>query len=515
MNSIWLAISILAGFTFERLLHAIVYSLIFVLFSSNEKYQGIMAMRVSTGFFNVIFSIFVTIFSVIVQVFTWLIQWIITVFSFLLLSTVLYIIFQHAIDFMFESGITYNKSLGPLLQIVIVWPLEILTWFYNNLIPLWNAFIFLMKKIPSELLLQTVTHNLGILIEALQSLGSLAVSLVFSFLSWLQSFQCCSETLTAFCNQRCFDTGERIFDLLTPMAHFRNFVAWIVKWLQEMCYIASGPMDIITFPIMDINFAKFVHFFINSLLYTVFHVPAVTLKRCVDFGVEGAIMCVPDFDPVFFMLTSSFHYLGLCIDNWLDILILVVEGTLGRPTPKCTSVPSLLRDFDFKTSTFGTNKTIIVGMTEHMFARTDGNSVQYFSLDKDWQTIIHPNAFPFDVNLAYGVAPIAHFANSNHDTKGDDTTSLLGCKCGYGSEGVTIQCGVAMFTDDVSPNERIIPMSFQLPSTSQLIQCNNIVIRVESVRWPVSRFTATRIQRVDGTYVQDVGCATKNTCLQV
>ena len=207
--------------------------------------------------------------------------------------------------------------------------------------------------------------------------------------------------------------------------------------------------------------------------------------------------------------------MGLFMDNWLDVLILIVEGTLGRPTPECRTVPDLLRSFDFRANTFGTNETSIVGMTDYMFARTDGWSVQYFSLDRDWQTVIHPGAFPFDVNLNYGVAAISHFTDADHDPKGDDTTSLLGCKCGLTSKGIQFTCGVAMFTDTVDAADRTIPIEFQLPSTGQLLQCNKVMVRVESIRWPVSRFTATRVQRTDGSYAQDVGCASKGTCLQV
>jgi len=503
----------------ERILHAILFSIIYAFFklSAEDRFKGISANRVSTGLFGTLLNFVSILFTTVIQCFTICIQWFALLLVFIIFSMLMYIILQYATDILFEASTSYNKYLGPSLQIIIVWPLKIFTWFFEKIIPIWNAVVWFMKKLPFEILLHTVTHNLGILLEAIEAVGLMAAALTDSFISWLRSFHCCEfhSSTSSFCNPNCFDTGERIFDFLTPMGHMRTFSAWVVKWVGEMCNILSGPLDLITFPLMDINFAKFVHFFLNSILYLIFHLPAVTYERCAQFAADGAIMCVPDLNPVFNMLTSSFHYLGMCIDNWLDVFILIIEGTLGIQTPVCNSIPSLLRDVNFRIDFFGSRKTVMIGMTEHMFARSDGLNVQYFSSDREWQAILHPNAFPFEVNVNFGLAPIAHYFDADHDTRGDDTTSLMGCRCSKTAEGLDIQCGIAMFSDAVDASNRIVPMKFQVPSTSRYVQCNTVSIRVEPIRWPVSRFTATKVKRTDGSFAQDVGCATKNTCLQV
>ena len=46
---------------------------------------------------------------------------------------------------------TYNKTLGPSLQILIVYPLKIFTWFFEQLCPIWNAAVWLWKKISPQL----------------------------------------------------------------------------------------------------------------------------------------------------------------------------------------------------------------------------------------------------------------------------------------------------------------------------------------------------------------------------
>jgi hypothetical protein len=212
------------------------------------------------------------------------------------------------------------------MQILLIWPTKLITWLNNSLLPLWNAFIWFTKKVPNQLLFETISFDLGIVLNAIEALGNLVMSLVVSLMGWIQSFICCKEGEKDFCNPRCMEAGERIFDFLSPMAHIRTLFVWIIEWLRTMCAVVMGPVDLITFPLMDINFAKGLHFLLNSIIYTVFHVPALTVERCNMYKAEGPIMCVPDFEPAFNMFTSGVRYMGLFVDNWLDILVLIVEG---------------------------------------------------------------------------------------------------------------------------------------------------------------------------------------------
>ena len=137
-------------------------------------------------------------------------------------------------------------------------------------------------------------------------------------------------------------------------------------------------------------------------------------------------MCVPDFQPVFQMATTGLRSVGTFLDNWLDVTVLIVESSLGYATPNCTAIPDLLANVSFQTQFFGSNATILAGMTETLFARTDGLNVQYFSLAQSWQTSYNPLAFPFAVDLGIGVAAVAHITDLHHASNGDDTMALLG-----------------------------------------------------------------------------------------
>jgi len=514
MNLLLFALVISVALILERFVNAVCFTMLYLIARTGESEhtKGLASVQVTAGAAGSVVGFFSSVVTIITQVVGVLMQWMVTSVVLFVLSCFLYVMFQYATDVLFELGQTYNSGLGASLQILVVWPVKILTWIFEALCPVYNAVFWIIKKMPFQVLAQTVMHDLDPVIQAIASFSLACRASAMSLVGWVGSFICCDAS-DAFCNDRCFEAGERVLDLLSPLAHVRNMVVWIVRWLSQMCAVLSAPVDIVTYPFMDINFAKGIHFLSNSVLYFFFHLPAMTVERCTRYKADSVVMCIPDFDPAINMMVSGFRYMGFFVDNWLDVSLLVVNAALKRPVPECTSLPDLLRDFDFKNGFFGNNETVIAGMTEHMFARTDGLGVQYFSLDRDWQTVLHPDAFPFRVSSMYGVAAISHFNDADHDAKGDDTTGLLGCACYHTNIGLQLKCGVALFGVDTSEADRTIPVTFQLPSTGQLLKCNKVMVKVESIRWPVSRFTATKVQRMDGRYAQDVGCSGKGTCL--
>jgi hypothetical protein len=359
------------GLLLERFINAVCFSILYLIARTrpSEGSKAVASLQVTTSALGSVVGFVSAVFSIITQVVSVLAQWLLSGIIFFVLSCLLYVLFQYATDIMFELGKTYNDGLGASLQIILVWPMKISVHLFEALCPIWNAVLWITKKLPSQVLVQTVTYNIGIVWNAIEAFALMLQAVVMSIVSWIGSFICCTES-DGFCNTRCFDASERIFDLISPLAHMRNLVVFVTQWLREMCYIMSGPLDIITYPFMDINFAKGVHFIFNSIQYLIFHVPAVTMERCSKFKSDSVVMCIPDFDPVFNMLVAGFRYMGLFFDNWLDVGLLVVNAQLGRTPPPCHSLPDLLRDFDFKKNFFGSNETVIVGMTEYMFART-------------------------------------------------------------------------------------------------------------------------------------------------
>jgi hypothetical protein len=500
----------------ERVLNAIIYTLMYTFGFADNSARGVAGMGLIQRVIVSCISVLSRLLAVTIQTFQSLVQWSMVIVLFVFLAGALFIVFEFSGHFMVAASDTWNTALGPSAQVLLIWPLRIINYLAHALVPVWNAVIWIWKKVPNQILAQIITNDMGTLIASLQAVVAFCKASAMSIVAWVGAFVCCDEP-DGLCNPRCYEAGERILDLLTPMASLRQIVAYSTVWIKNLCITLSGPLDVVTYPFMDINFAKGVHLIVNAIIYTFTHLPAVTTQRCTDFGSVSSVMCIPDFEPVFQMATSGLRYIGMMFDNWLDVIVLIVEASLGRDTPECTSIPNLLADQSFQTTFFGANATIIAGMTPNLFARTDGWGVQYFSMSRDWQTILHPSAFPFPVDVSYGVASVAHINDLHHAPDGDDTMALLGCACFDGVEnvGMVIECGVAVFDDQTGAATRRIPVEFQLASTARYLACSKVKIKLQSLRWPATRNTATRIPAMDGSSISDFTCISKGTCLQV
>lgn len=476
-----------AAFLCERLIHAILLAMFYLMSRSTNERKSIASLNVLSDSFKSVTNFISFLASIVVSVASSLMSYILTFLLVFLVCAILYIVLQYSTDVMFSITKTYNSGLAETLQIMFVWPLKLFNMAFKALAPLWNAVWWLWKKIPLQILVQTLTNDFGLVVNFMESLFNLCQASAFSIIGWISSFICCDQD-NGFCNTQCMEAGSRTIDLMTPMTHLRFVVAWLVQWMRGWCNIMAGPLDFMSYPFMDINFAKFIHWGGNTVLYSITQLPAITYERCSRFG--GNIECVPDFGPIFDMATRALHHLGLCLDNWLDVLILIIEATIHITPPKCDTIPSLLANVDFRTAMFASNATTITGLTDTVFARTDGTGVQYFSMDKDWQTMLHPNAFPFTTNINYGVAAITHINDFEHDINGNDRMDILGCQC---FEGIQIICGVAMQSDQIDAYSRTIEVSFQLPSTAAVIgSCNSISIYVETLRWPQTRHSQSK-----------------------
>ena len=495
----------------ERFLNALAFVTWYLMSRTSPSEQGKAqaGLQITTSITTSAFQSFGAVISLFMTMLASLAQFAVSLFFVLLLSSLIYSLLEFSSLWMLEFTKSYNFVLGPSLQVLVVWPIKLLVMILQPLVPIWNAFFWIIKKIPSQILLNLLSKDLGYVKEIALSLASTSGATVNSLLSWVSSFICCAPGNTVFCNPQCYEAGERVFDLITPLTYMRQVAVYTAELSRGTCAILSGPIDIITYPLMDINFAEGLHFLANSAIYTLFHLPAVTLARCNAFRAESSVMCIPDFQPIFTMAVQGLRNLGQGIDNWIDVTTLVVQATLNFTLPQCTQIPQLLSDQTFQKSFFGSNATTMVGMTESLFAKTDGVGVQFFTTTESWETELKPNAFPFPITVNYGVAAIAHYPNSNHDTNGDDTMALLGCECQDTSTGFKILCGVAMFGgNQVNTTDRIIDVQFQLPSTAKYMACARTAIRVESIRWPASGFTTA-------TSSAFPDCRSKGTCLQV
>ena len=101
-----------------------------------------------------------------------------------------------------------------------------------------------------------------------------------------------------------------------------------------------------------------------------------------------------------------------------------------------------------------------------------------------------------------GVAAVSYFGDSpERDSIGNPSTTMLGCACiDSADHGVQIQCSMVLYggssTSASNDNIRMdheasktLQVYFQQRSTAKYFTCQQMEISIQSVRWPVTRFT--------------------------
>ena len=383
----------------------------------------------------------------------------------------LYVAAHHAPAAMVSFQRVYNSNMGGLIRYVLVVPANSMLLLWDALIPIWNLFVYCVKTIPVRVLLENVLQNVSDFESSILELAYAVETLMTSLFTYITTWMFPPDS---------FDAGLRILDLMTPLGHMRLCVSYILAWFGKMCAIGLPPLDWIMYPFLDINFGEAVHYLVNAFLFLVMHVPAITIDRC-QAGGSQLMYCLPDFEPVFDLTVRGVRNFGFGIDNWLDVTLLIVQAALVGTNPVCTGWSVV--DFhtgDGQDTLMGINETRVIGISAYEFVKTDGRNMELYTRTTVQQ---FPNAFPFDVRLDFGLALV---------TASQDAKGVMGCKCTDESFGMQIVCAVASLHDGESGF--LVPVEFRIPTTSFYMGCSKSKIKLESIRWPVSRYTAPGVK---------------------
>jgi hypothetical protein len=359
----------------------------------------------------------------------------------------------------------YNSDVGGALRLAIVIPMQMLQFVWDGLVPAWNLLTYCAQTIPTRILLENVLRNVSDFQNAALHLALFIRDLTLSVAAYVELLLSPPDS---------FDPNLRLLDLVSPLAHWRLVVSYLLQWLGSVCSVASSLGDLAAYPFLDINFGLGVHNSVNAVLTLVLQTPAVTVQRC-SAGGGQVVYCLPDFEPAIELAVNGVRHFGLMFDNWLDVATLITQALLTGTSPQCAGWTAV--DFEAKKDGLtGNNRTVIVGVDEHHFAKTDGWNIEVYS-----RTSTHgfPSAFPLQINVEYGVAVVSVNAN---------VQGLLGCGCTDQAYGLQLLCAVAPL-DTLTPSY-FVPVEFQVPSTSFYMGCSRAKIRLESIRWPVSRVTS-------------------------
>ena len=433
-------------------------------------------------------------------------KWLLWVTVLLMLGSVVYVLYEDFPWVWTDLARGYNAYLGPFMQGTVVVLAQVFNIVFKGLIPLWNGLIFFVNRLVSGFMLPTVFEELGLFISLGQSVLALAKNSVLALASFVSSVvvDCPPSSQDA-----CYDVSLRTLDLLTPMANIRDGASVFVKMTRTVCGYADPIVDAVSYPLMDANLAGAVHNLGNAILYFFFQLSEVTYLRCLRHGSEAALMCTPDMEPVYTFLAAGLNSAGYLLDNWLDVIFVIVQNTLGFATISCSdqSTPSTLDIGPLRASLFPSDQTIIVGLTGYLMAITDGSVVAY-----EGQGSLRIASWPSKINITYGAAAVSYGLASDGDVSGlasgGTSTALMGCTCAQDPVlGMQVQCSVLPFNGLLETETGVVPVFFQQGSTVQrALTCSDVDITVQSVRWPATRFSG-------GTGNQD--CATSKTCNQV
>jgi len=383
----------------------------------------------------------------------------------------LYVAAHHASTAMASFQRTYNSDMAGLVRFVMVVPMKVLLLLWDALIPIWNLLVYCVKTIPVRVLLENILQDVSDFESSILELAYAAEALMSSVFSYVTTWMFPPDS---------FDAGLRILDLMTPLGHMRLCVSYVLAWFGKMCVISLPLVDWIMYPFLDINFGEAVHYLTNTLLFLVVQVPAITIDRCSAGGAE-LIYCLPDFEPVFDLAVRGVRSVGLGIDNWMDVTLLIVQAALVGTNPSCSGWAVV----DFHTGNgqdtlMGINETRVLGISAYEFVKTDGRNMELYTRTTVQQ---FPNAFPFDVRLDFGLALV---------TASQDSKGVMGCKCVDESFGMQIVCAVASLHG--GDDNFLVPVEFRIPTTSFYMGCSRSKIKVESIRWPVTRYTAPGVK---------------------
>ena len=338
-------------------------------------------------------------------------------------------------------ALNWNGGIGPLLHEMLIGPLEVLNLLFKTVLPLYNGVVWIGKRMITETIKIPMLRGAQYFMQALTETGLFSKTVVESVAAYaLATFRTCGNggIEAPIESLRCVsDVGVRTLDLMTPLSHVRQVVGILLMWMgREVCGPLAAPLDIITAPLMDINFAKGVQNLGNGVLWTFLQIPIVTEARCRMYSAtEGVVMCLPDFEPVFRQIVQGVQDMGRVVDNWMDITMLIVQEIfLPGSSPRCADVPLSTIDVNDEVhkELFGPNNTVIVGLTETMFAATDGYSTVYYSTAKQVvQAEVAPGAWPIPVDVRMGIAAVVYGDSGEQadDQGAGATTAMMGCRC--------------------------------------------------------------------------------------
>lgn len=432
---------------------------------------------------------------------------------------------------------TYNGGIGVMLNYIFVKPLEITSWCVVYLIPLYNSFTYWTKEVLRIIFFDVMQVNLGVFVDMIENIMLLFGSVGISLGTWSAHVAQCAlhETDKVFMygnaslgnvssipftdpNMDCIGNDNfLLLDVMTPALYAQRLFGNVNEMIAQSCSPALLPVNIMLYPLLDYNIWMLFNSLFNGLvIHPIFALPLKTWRRC-EYAhlkansfttTEKIVMCTPDFSVWIQLLKVAARHLGKITDNWLNVGLLLVESALGTGVKTCDGAPSIHSVWQDASAVLGDDLPLqTVGLTETLYAVTNGESTVYQSAVPNTLPAVAIGNWPFPIEPRYGVAAVQHAQKFDADDAGQRRTGMLGCRCLDGEDGLSLTCATVPYlthhttSDEEYEAETVIRIRFDpADANKHLTRCSAVRIKVSSMRFSRRRFSFGGDDGVDATH---------------
>lgn len=481
------------------------------LFISLKKDRDKLEKIAKWGLIGKFVGFVVLLLSTAVKIGTAFIHTIITVFysfvPFIVLAFVFMMVQQRWGDGAVMVTSMLNDPESPVsltITYFIRFPLQVLDDVAFYVIPFYNFLVFIIIHIPLEFFANFVFGAQAQMFRDGISYFAQSISLVVQatgsyvrsntiecpsiepicWNSTIGSVQTCMGMDKSTVAASCLGVHQRQFDGIPFLMAMMNGFSNILKGVALGCSSLETVINLFCFPLTDPSLWKAINYALNSILHALVGAPTATSARCSlggGFSTRPSL-CTPDFGPVFDFAVSAVHALGDVIDNFFDMIYLLViygknaECPSGSMTQHSLFLP--LWDDPFMRSLFGSNSTSLVTLSTSLFAITDGYHSVYVTHKKKLERSYYPGAWGASgINPRFGIAAVK-------DKAGE--IAMLGCRCVDTPKEMVVQCSTSA-SGVQSVNTLSINSTWEVVKAGSFMQCSSVRILVQSIRWPESR----------------------------
>ena len=438
--------------------------------------------------------------------------WLLWLAVFVLFSAV-YVTYTEFPETWLGAARMYNQHAGPYVNQVVLLPLQMADLLLRGVLPIWNSAWWFFKALLTQGLLPILIDQVQVVLDMAVALVSLVTRLSEALVEWFMSFLCVGSA--------CLRPERGVLNLFPSMLAVREFSLLGAQLGHSFCSTLAAPLDILVYPLLDIHMTEAVHSLANAVLQLLTVIPHTTAVRCQEKESNqfAVLMCTPDLAPFFNFLAAGLSSLGLAIDNWFNVALIVVQTVLGGDPPQCTGgTHAMIPDLLAKDAVFGGDQTVLVGLTDWLYAVTDGRTALYLGHNDGTQAKVR--TWPYAVDAGLGVAAVAYSALQDLDVSAFSsgttagalqTTAMLGCNCTDTASGMRVLCAILPMSgipEDNALESYRLEVLFAEPSAPGLYTCAGVDIYVKPVRWSYTRYEARPEERTHD-------CISRGTCREL